>query len=561
MLLAQTVKTVRAVDTTVLGALPVTIAGETAKNPLRWRLTPVLIAVALIVATAALWRSVARQEQAHFTHVVRLATEGIRADIEDDVQRPIDDLSRIADLWHQSSGPTRQQFETHSSLFISRDPGCLAVAWVSPSPEIVWSVAADGDDGAQQLYLTSDAARRAGELARATRRSVLSRASLYHNRRLLSIWAPIYVENKYQGAVVGLFRIEPFLNSSLADSDFGYSVVISEGGEPPFYSLHATGVEQERSWGESTHVTLPGVDWTVRVWPENGPTADVRSASNGVLLGGFVLALLAALITYLAQKAHEAARVSDQTNRQLSKEVVARRRAEESLHALSGRLLKVQDEERQNLARILHEGMAQKLFGLSMNLKLVSRLVESHDPSVVTRLQQNIDLADECVCEMRALTHLLHPPSLDVLGLVAACETLVQGFAERTGLEVFTDFPEELARLPQDSEMALFRILQESLTNVQRHSASRSALVRLHRHEDLLVLEVKDFGRGMPQDAGEHGVGIPGMRERMWQLGGELQVDSTSGGVTIRALLPIAALTENAAVGEVAVHYELPTGD
>jgi two-component system NarL family sensor kinase len=149
-----------------------------------------------------------------------------------------------------------------------------------------------------------------------------------------------------------------------------------------------------------------------------------------------------------------------------------------------------------------------------------------------------------------------------VLGLVAACETLVQGFAERAGLEVLTEFPEELARLPQDSEMALFRILQESLTNVHRHSESHSALVRLHRHDDLLVLEIKDFGRGMAQNAGEHGVGIAGMRERMWQLGGELQVDSTpGGGATIRALLPVAALQEPATKASgAAVDYRLPTG-
>lgn len=538
-----------------------TIAGETGKNPLTWRFTPVLVAAALILGTASLWHSLARQEQAHFTHVVRLATEGIRADIEDDVKRPVDDLSRVAELWHQSSGPTKQQFETHSSLYISRSPGCIAVSWIGPSSEMIWNVTADNDDDIQHVYLTSDRARRAEDLARTTRTSLLSHAGQYHNRHLLSIWAPIYVQNRYQGAVVGLFRVEPLLNSSLADSDFGYSVVITDTGEP-FYSLHANNAEPAKAWGESTHVTLPGVDWNVRVWPENGPTADIRSSSNGVLLCGFVLALLAALITYLAQKAHNAARVSDETNRQLTKEVVARRRAEESLHALSGRLLKVQDEERQSLACILHEGMAQKLFGLSMNLKVVSRLVEGQDPSVVTKFQQNIDLADECVCEMRALTHLLHPPSLDVLGLVAACETLVQGFAERAGLEVLTEFPEELARLPQDSEMALFRILQESLTNVHRHSESHSALVRLHRHDDLLVLEIKDFGRGMAQNAGEHGVGIAGMRERMWQLGGELQVDSTpGGGATIRALLPVAALQEPATKASgAAVDYRLPTG-
>lgn len=229
----------------------------------------------------------------------------------------------------------------------------------------------------------------------------------------------------------------------------------------------------------------------------------------------------------------------------ISEDVTDRIRAQQELLQLTAQLIRSQDKERSRIARELHDGTAQNLFGISINLTKLNQL--SHDRPEAKRLIEECEtLGNESLQEIRTLSYLLHPPLLDEAGLVSALQWYVQGFTKRSG--IYVDLvAQPMDRLPADVELALFRIVQESLTNVRRHSGSETASIRIEKKSDVIVLEVQDRGRGMPtagisEDASdiiEMGVGIPGMRQRLVQLGGRLEVTSYTHGATIMAVVPL----------------------
>lgn len=232
----------------------------------------------------------------------------------------------------------------------------------------------------------------------------------------------------------------------------------------------------------------------------------------------------------------------------LEEEVRERKQVERSLQELSSRLLKVQDEERQRLARELHDSTAQLLAALSMNLSVVMKYRDEMDPAARVALDESRNLAQSCSSEIRSISYLLHPPVLEEIGLTAALQWCAEGFAKRSGISVVLDLPPDGLRLPIEVEKTLFRIVQECLTNVHRHSGSAVARIRLVRNESAVSLEVQDEGRGIRQEilSGRSGVeflgvGILGMRERVRQLGGMLRIDSSEAGAVVRVDIPVEA--------------------
>jgi two-component system NarL family sensor kinase len=231
-------------------------------------------------------------------------------------------------------------------------------------------------------------------------------------------------------------------------------------------------------------------------------------------------------------------------------DVTPQKRAEAALSQLSSRLLRLQDEERRRIARDLHDSTAQLLTALALNLTLLQNEKGiSENARARELLADNIKLAEEASNEVRNLSHLLHPPDLDSMGLIAAIAWHSKKLEEMTGIDLTLDLSSGLGRLPQDIEIALFRIVQESLENVRRHSGSPTAKVRLFRQKDNIVLQIKDQGRGVPraaiadagQSAAHFGVGLAGMRERVRQLGGRLEIETGAGGTTVTATVPIAS--------------------
>jgi signal transduction histidine kinase len=219
--------------------------------------------------------------------------------------------------------------------------------------------------------------------------------------------------------------------------------------------------------------------------------------------------------------------------------------ANRSLRDLTARLMQLQDEERRRIARELHDSVGQMLAGLSMNLASLHSDIERLAKARAT-LTDSEDLVQEMSKEVRTMSHLLHPPLLDEAGLSSALRWYVQGFTERSEIAVTLELPEDLGRLNPELETAIFRTVQECLTNVHRHSGSESATVHLVNSKDELRIEVRDNGDGIPPEkhaeimtAGPTGVGIRGMRERIRQLGGNLEIESKGKGTLVVARLPI----------------------
>jgi len=214
----------------------------------------------------------------------------------------------------------------------------------------------------------------------------------------------------------------------------------------------------------------------------------------------------------------------------------------EEVQQLNGRLLQLQDEERRRLARELHDSTGQMLAALNINLTLMKDLTAAADARMTKIVQDSAALTEELTRQIRTMSYLLHPPLLDEAGLESALQWYVEGFSQRSNIAVDVHASDDLGRLRSDVEIALFRIVQESLTNVHRHSGSRNASVHIARDAERIVLEVRDKGKAA--QAGKKtfrpGVGILGMRERVRQLGGKLEIHSDEAGTMIRALVPVA---------------------
>lgn len=227
--------------------------------------------------------------------------------------------------------------------------------------------------------------------------------------------------------------------------------------------------------------------------------------------------------------------------RLLNEELKAREQAEASLRTLSVRLLELQDQERRKFSRELHDSLGQYLVGVKMNLTMLGKSVPAN-----TLIAESIKLLDQAMTETRTISHLLHPPLLDETGFASAARWYVEGFAKRSGIQTSLDMPEDFGRFPDSLELVLFRVLQESLTNVHRHSKSKKADVSVKLSPAYVELRIRDFGKGIPAEVLDHfrnkrahgGVGLAGMRERIHELGGQLEMDSDRNGTQVLATLP-----------------------
>jgi signal transduction histidine kinase len=246
-------------------------------------------------------------------------------------------------------------------------------------------------------------------------------------------------------------------------------------------------------------------------------------------------------------------------NEMLLREIKKRVQTEEMLRKLSGRVLTLQDDERRRLGRELHDSAGQLLAALHINLGIIAQWTKD-DPRVAAKLADTAALADQAITEIRTLSYLLHPPMLDETGLASAVEWYVRGFSERSKIAVTLEVDPGLRRFPRDVETAIFRIIQECLVNIHRHSGSRTAFISLRSIAAGAALTVRDEGRGIPQEVlmedglANLGVGIRGMRERARQLGGLLDIRSGNPGTLVEVNLPAlkSAGTRQAAMGEAA---------
>jgi PAS domain S-box-containing protein len=239
-----------------------------------------------------------------------------------------------------------------------------------------------------------------------------------------------------------------------------------------------------------------------------------------------------------------------------------RERALNELHELAATLVHLQDDERRRIGRELHDSTGQCLAALELSLTRLMRLVAPISNSARTLAEECVTLARQSSTEIRTASYLLHPPLLDEIGLSSALRWLADGLRRRSGIQIELELPETMERLPPEHELAIFRVAQEALTNVHRHSKSPSVTIRLFERDGTVILEVEDAGHGIlvggpsggMADAAALGVGLAGMRERMRQLGGALRVSTGSGGTCVQAKLALTrsegARTDQLGVGQ-----------
>jgi PAS domain S-box-containing protein len=231
----------------------------------------------------------------------------------------------------------------------------------------------------------------------------------------------------------------------------------------------------------------------------------------------------------------------------VTRDITERMQKERALRDLTAHLLQLQDEERRRIGRDLHDTLGQCVTAMKINLDSLASSLEPKNSSAREQILQCVQLAEECVKEVRTISYLLYPPMLEEMGLRSAVPWYLEGFSARSGIRTSFEAPADFGRLSRDTELALFRVLQESLTNVHRHSGSGTAHVRLLAKDGMAILQIKDHGKGIPsailEESGESGrraigVGLRGMRERLGQLGGRLEISSTEHGTTVTAMAP-----------------------
>jgi signal transduction histidine kinase len=224
------------------------------------------------------------------------------------------------------------------------------------------------------------------------------------------------------------------------------------------------------------------------------------------------------------------------------------KKAHDAQQQLAGLLLRAQDDARRQIARDLHDVTVQDLAAIRADLNRIQRLPQKPEHSFQEILDESASICDRAIKDLRTLSYLLHPPLLDEAGLIPALQWFVRGFIQRSGVQVELLVMEDIGRLRADVETALFRVVQESLTNVHRHSGSKSAVIWVTKEEGTVRVQITDEGHGFSMQAGPDdkqaafstGVGIMGMRQRLRQLGGDLEIESNSEGTTVNAKIQIS---------------------
>ena len=290
-----------------------------------------------------------------------------------------------------------------------------------------------------------------------------------------------------------------------------------------------------RSWDGEFRVVA--ADGTIHfLLSRGGPLADLDDSS--LEYGGIHLD-----ITDRVLHQEEMARLQGDLEKRVTRQTGA-------LRELSRRLMSFQDEERRRIARELHDSTGQSLTAIKMSLDILGRDARNFSADSRKVFEELLSLVDSCSAGVRTISHLLHPPLLDEVGLIPAVRWYVEGFVERSGIQVEMHLQEIAVPLPWELSTALFRILQEALTNILKHSAAQTVRISLTECNGRIILEVRDSGRGFDPDLledrnhGIHGlgVGITGMRERVAQLDGQLSIQNADPGALVRASFPISKL-------------------
>ena len=299
-----------------------------------------------------------------------------------------------------------------------------------------------------------------------------------------------------------------------------------------------------------------------RSWALEDPRTAIFGMVGFVVFSGLIIALSEGNRRSLARREwaeEELRRAHADLEIKVAERTVELNQANESLRELSSRLQELRDDERRQIARELHDSVGQLLAALTINLDQLTRQAGGLDAAAVGSIVDSRAMVSRINSEIRTISHLLHPPLLDAAGLASALHWYVDEFSERSKIKVELDIVSDIGRLADAVEIAIFRMIQECLTNIHRHSESTSAAIRISREGSGIVVQVRDSGKGIPpektlalQTSGRSGVGFRGMRERLRHLGGTLEIESDATGTCVTATLPTSYIKVQDTEAEIA---------
>lgn len=539
----------------------------------RRSLSGLLLKAALVIVVAAavscaFWYPIQRAQRAHIHRLTRFAAQVVRTHIADAIRSQLLAQIQVAQVCGLEETLSQREWDSYASLFLAHHPGYLALLMTDNAYQVRLSFSGAG----AQPYLDALYAS-AGPLEQTLREDPDNRDALLTNAIFLrngtsghGVVAPIGRGGNHRGFVIAVFDDQKLLDDALTDQDGqGYGLALFEN-DRELYRSPGDDPGTEKRWGEDEELALSAITWHVRVWPQASLVGEVepRLPYFALLAGGAIGMLLATTLILASTayvKSRELGRARDQLelrvqertsqleslNSTLQAEVRERTLAEQSVRDLSGRLLQLRDEEQRRIARELHDSTAQIVGALAINLERLLEVVASGNLAKArTLLAQSSDLAERATAELRTMSHLLHPPILDDLGLEGALPWYTRGFSSRSGVAVNLDMQPELGRLPREVELTFYRITQEALTNIYRHSGSPTADLAVSQANGEVTLLIADHGRGIPSEilASGHnsravvGIGIAGMRERVRQINGRLEIKTNGNGTCIKVVLP-----------------------
>jgi len=540
------------------------------------RFSVLLLRGGVIIGLAAgvslvFWSQLRNREHLYIRDLTKVLARTVQTDLSDEMSYRVLAHQRLAKMIQD--GLPRRNWEHQAKLVMEHNPGFIAEQWMDATYQVRWVATEAVGEPASEHVLATDAPLRhllEGLAFSREKDAILTRAFPLGDRKLgRRVVVPIYKGENFFGFLIAVLDEEKNFESILADqAALIHSIVIYEGNQE-IYRMPKSTLENEKEWVQDVDLQLPGAKWRVRIWPK----ADLFRKIGSTLLEmglaiGSVIGLIVFILLDAARTAHGKSREFSQardelelrvqertaelqsTNKELEAEIHQRRQAETSLRDLSGRLLRLRDEEQRRIARGLHDSTAQILCALAIHVERVQELVLRGEISRSQKLlAQTTDLAEQAIAEIRTLSYLLHPPLLDDLGLEGAVPWYAAGFCSRCGIRVNVEVQPHLGRFSNETELALFRVVQEALTNIHRHSGSPTSDITLFKDASRITLQVKDHGRGMqPRALGIRGdtsafigVGIAGMQERIRQLEGVLEIESGDGGTCITVMLPIGS--------------------
>jgi signal transduction histidine kinase len=442
-------------------------------------------------------------------------------------------------------------------MFLTHHPGYIGVQWLDPTyhrqqVSVLPQVGVDPGDailGDVRIRETLQSA------ASSEDQPAVAAIKLQNVRPEYLIVVPSFSEQKLAGFLVVVCDVKQTLDSILSDQvGLGYSIAVLQGSDQ-LYLADGSNSENRKAWSQTVNVPLTGVNWQVEVWPKPEMLAEARSQlpELAVIFALLLTLLLAATIHFarsLRRKSAELQNAHSELEQRVDERTADLKQSNEALRDLSARVLHLQDEERRHIARELHDSTVQALSGLKINISSLRKLAALEGCHSCTLLQQSGELAEQALNEVRTMSYLLHPPILEDFGLESALACYADGFRERSGVQVEVEIDPRLGRFSQELELILFRIVQEALGNIHRHSGSPTARIVLSRTFGDVMLLVSDEGCGLPKDVTDPepgsmpriGVGITGMRERVRQFGGKFEITSMNVGTTVRVVLPVGEL-------------------